>query len=263
MASSASATLDDCNVSDSAWACVLVSDRGTGNLSGCTLYEGVRNALQVLGTGTNVHATKFHFRQNRKGAVVSGGATLTAVACKSSQNSIAGFAAIGKAGAPTPVSVLELIDCTSDSNGVGCSACHGEVRATRVEVTNSSGTGYDVGPWGNMVLTDCSAEYCQGHGVYSSVAAKVNAEGCTFQQNGAYGVLAVATAEVTVKGCHSFQHTTAGFCSVGGAQMKVSSSVSEGDKQGCSVDDTGQLTMEDVTVDGTLQSGPRHGRCVW
>ena len=77
VASSASATLDDCNVSDSAWACVLVSDRGTGNLSGCTLYEGVRNALQVLGTGTNVHATKFHFRQNRKGAVVSGGATLT------------------------------------------------------------------------------------------------------------------------------------------------------------------------------------------
>ena len=58
-----------------------------------------------------------------------------------------------------------------------------------------------------------------------------------------------------MKGCHSSQHTTAGYFVGDRAQMKVISSVSEGDKQGCSAEGRGRLTMEGVTVDGTLQSG--------
>ena len=37
--------------------------------------------------------------------------------------------------------------------------------------------------------------------------------------------------------------------------MKGSDSVSEGDQQGCRAAGGGQLTMEDVALDGTLQSG--------
>lgn len=37
--------------------------------------------------------------------------------------------------------------------------------------------------------------------------------------------------------------------------MTVMSSISEGDKRGCHVEDAGELTMEDVTVDGVLHSG--------
>ena len=36
----------------------------------------------------------------------------------------------------------------------------------------------------------------------------------------------------------------------------MSSSTSEGDKHGCNAGDGAQLTVEEVTVDGTLQSGP-------
>ena len=81
-------------------------------------------------------------------------------------------------------------------------------------------------------------------------------EGCTLGSNGRCGVLASVDAEVTMEGCHSSQHSTAaGYRATRRAEMKVSGSVSDGDQQGCSVDDGGQLTMEDATVNGTLQSG--------
>ena len=59
---------------------------------------------------------------------------------------------------------------------------------------------------------------------------------------------------MTVKGCHSSQHSTAGYPATGYAVMRVSSSASEGGKQGCSAEGGEQLTMEEVTVDGTVKS---------
>ena len=114
------------------------------------------------------------------------------------------------------------------------------------------------------MLTDCSAESCGDAGVYTfgytsgsiNLESKVCVEGCTFKQNVTGGVVAEGQqAVVTVKGCHSSQHDCAGYHATGKARMTVSSSVSEGDAQGCSADQGGQLTMEEVTVDGTIQSG--------
>ena len=102
-----------------------------------------------------------------------------------------------------------------------------------------------------MVLKDCSAESCGDAGVHApGQESKVHVEGCTFKQNGELGVVARQQAEVTVKGCHGSQHSTAGYYAAGYAQMRVSSSVSEGDKQGCSAEGGAQLTMEEVTVNG-------------
>ena len=107
-----------------------------------------------------------------------------------------------------------------------------------------------------MVLTECSAESCPRAGISTTCQeTKIHVERCTIKQNGQRGVEAEQRAVVTVKGCHSSQHGTAGYHAVDEAEMKVSSSVSEGDKQGCSADEGGQLTMEEVTVDGTHQSG--------
>lgn len=153
----------------------------------------------------------------------------------------------------------------SSSRDARCSAT-----ATRLAVTNSRHAGYWVVGSADVVLQDCSANSCGGHGVHcEGPGSKVHAEGCTFQSNGGYGVLAEGEAEVTVKGCHSSQHCrAAGYRAAAasgyraaniGARMEVSDSVSEGDRQGCSVDAVGQLTTEKFTLDGTLYSA----RSVW
>ena len=79
--------------------------------------------------------------------------------------------------------------------------------------------------------------------------------GCTFHENGESGVVAFDRAVVTVKGCHNSQHSVAACSATDTAQMKVTSSDSAGDKHGCSADSGAQLTMKEVMVNGTLQSG--------
>ena len=121
-------------------------------------------------------------------------------------------------------------------------------------VVTNSGHGYIAGS-GDMALTDCSAQSCGIAGVRAyGEGCKVHVEGCTFKQNSEWGVLAELHAEVIVKGCHSSQHVNAGYVAVANAQVNLSC-VSEGDRKGCSTGGGGRLTLEDVTVNGTLQSG--------
>ena len=98
-------------------------------------------------------------------------------------------------------------------------------------------------------------EYDGGH--YAPKGCKGHVEGCTFNQNDAYGVAAFGkNTVVSVKGCHSRQHSTAGNHATCNVHMMVSSSASEGHKHSCTAVNGAQLTMQEVTVDGTLQSGP-------
>ena len=225
-------------------------------------------------------------------------ATLTAVSCTSSNSMEAGFHG-------EKCSQLELTDCVSDEDGVGCSVAIGaRLGATRVAVTRSTGCGYVVSHNAYAVLQGCSAKACGEHGLHcEEFDAVVHASGCTFESNGLCGVLAEHmvdvtvekctfqsngecgvkaegaapehalehafqhvrtrdTAEGTVKGCHSSQHSIAGYLAVGDASMKVSGSISEGDKAGCCASEGGQLTMGNVTVDGVLQTGqlPRRSK---
>ena len=107
-----------------------------------------------------------------------------------------------------------------------------------------------------MVLQDCSAKFCGITGAGGSrQGSKVHVEGCTFHANGKCAVVAYDRAVVTVKGCHSSQHSAEVYYASQESQMKVSSSVSEGDERGCIADRGAQLTMEEVTVNGTLHSG--------
>ena len=156
-------------------------------------------------------------------------------------------------------SILELTDCVSDEDGHGCLVDgRAMLRATRMAVTRSKRSGFVVRERAHAVLNRCSSKACGSHGVCcGDKESKVHAEGCTFQSNGRCGVSAEGDAEVTVEGCHSSQHSiAAGFFAVDRARMKVRCSVSEGDQHGCGVLTGGQLTMEDVTVNGTLQSLP-------
>ena len=88
------------------------------------------------------------------------------------------------------------------------------MRATRVGVTDSMGSGFKAGIGGHMVLMDCSAESCSGAGAQVlDKGSKGHVEGCTFKQNGGGGVVATDHAEVTVKGSRS-QHSIAGDLSL-------------------------------------------------
>lgn len=187
----------------------------------------------MSGEGSSAHATKCHFRLNRDGALAEDEATLTAVACSTYRNAEAGFCSFGRG------SLVELTDCASDRDEVGClvNSC-ATMRATRVEVTGCT-HGYEVGFAGQVVLTDCLAKSCSSVGVrVDGPHAKVHVAGCTDCEG-------LPKRPTRFAGYHAFDK----------AQMKVSSSISEGDKQGCVAEDEAQLTMEEVTVEGTLQSG--------
>ena len=254
--SSGSTHLSSLSVLGSHGSGVGVASSASATLDDCTLSQG-GTWLFVTGSCA-VHATKCRFRKNDNGAVAQHGATLTAVSCTSFENRFSGFESVRQ-------SRVFLTDCSSHIDGFGCVvSLKGVLSATRVAVTNAHGgdqgpcvaLGFDAWAGGHMLLTDCSVESCYGGGVHAfGDGAKVVVEGCRLKQNGASGVMAEQHALVVVKDCHSSQHSTAGYQATGWGWMYVSSSVSEGDKEACSADEGGQLTMEEVNVDGTLQSG--------
>ena len=254
MAGNAAATLDDCQLFECGQACVYVL-HSTCRLTACTLSKSF-GGLEVVGESSSAHASTCHLLHNGTGASarcnpITLGAILTLISCTSSGNKFSGYEAQG-------ASVLEVTDCVSDQDTRGCHVCDGAMlRATRVAVTRSTREGYCVYLRGHAVLNECSAKACGTDGVFTCHAAsKVHAEGCTFQSNGRCGVMAQHEAEATVKGRHSSQHSSAaGYRALSRAQMKVSGSVSEGDQEGCSADLKGQLTMKDVIVNGSTESG--------
>lgn len=107
-----------------------------------------------------------------------------------------------------------------------------------------------------MVLDGCSAEQCGRNGVSATdEGSKADVVSCILKENGEHAAVAAKMAEVTVKGCNRRQHGSAGYFCTPGGQMTVSSSTSDGDKQGCVAERAGFLTMEGVIVDGIVQSG--------
>ena len=101
-------------------------------------------------------------------------------------------------------------------------------------------------------------------------------EDCTVTQNRKGRFHAMGSASVAVRGCFSRDNGGAGFRVGDDAQMTVAHSSSDGDAAGCVAKDNeyvdddddddeyevvrcegrgGVLTMEEVTVDGVVQSG--------
>lgn len=229
----------------------------TCHLNRCTLSDS-KSGICVKGAGSNAHAGTCHLLRNTQhGAGALEGATLAVSSCTSSGNPLFAYYA-GDAG-----SVLELTDCVSDDDGACCQADrYAKLSATRVAATRCRLDGFALFCAAPSVLKECSAKACGGDGVVCSTS-NVHVEGCTLKNNSGCGVMAENYAKVTVKGCHSSGHSSAaGYCASEGTKMLVSGSVSEQDKVGCSIDmdadDTDEeleLTMQDVTVNGTLQSG--------
>ena len=82
---------------------------------------------------------------------------------------------------------------------------------------------------------------------------------CTVAENHKCGIHAQGVASVIVRGCRNRDNGRAGFRVADDAQMAVAHSFSDGDAAGCVADDSlgsGMvLTMEEVKVDGVVQSG--------
>lgn len=105
-------------------------------------------------------------------------------------------------------------------------------------------------------MKECVPASCAEYGVLAvREGTKVDAEGCTLQENVESGICARNKAVVDVRDCRSSRHTHAGYLSDTRAVMTASSSCIQGDNEGCVVNRGGELTMDQVSVDGTLQSG--------
>lgn len=84
---------------------------------------------------------------------------------------------------------------------------------------------------------------------------------CTLEQNEGFGILAKGgKAVVVVRGCCSRGNTREGYKAEGydaecGAHMKVTNSSTDGDRDGCGAINGGLMTMQEVSVDGTVKSG--------
>jgi hypothetical protein len=82
---------------------------------------------------------------------------------------------------------------------------------------------------------------------------KLVLEGCTLQGNEQCGLLADDTAVVEASGCRSIENRgSSGYSAQSGAKVTVQESFSMGDKKGVGVFDGGSLSVENVTVDGTV-----------
>lgn len=128
--------------------------------------------------------------------------------------------------------------------------------ASKVVVSGSKRTGFQVTKGGSAMLRECSAATCGFYEVgVSGEGSSMELDGCTLQQNGQHGAVSTSEAVVEVRDCSSPGNGEEGYCTVGQAQMTVSNSSSDGDHGGCGVDEAGQLIMHEVTVDGVLQSG--------
>ena len=135
-------------------------------------------------------------------------------------------------------------------------------------VTNSFHNGFIV-ETGNAELRSCSVTSCRlGRGMVfggfgpredggPSVEARL--EDCIVAQNDRGGFHALEGVSVAVTGCRSRDNGGVGFEVEHGGQMTVAHSSSDGDTAGCVAHSDGAgggvLTMEEVTVDGAVQSG--------
>lgn len=79
--------------------------------------------------------------------------------------------------------------------------------------------------------------------------------GCTVQNNGDCDVIVEHQAELDMRGTTSTGNMIAGYTAQYRARMTVIISTSVGDRKGYGVSYEGQLTMEDLVVDGVPSSG--------
>ena len=160
-------------------------------------------------------------------------------------------------------SVMELLNCSSDGAlCTGCSVKGGHLLATNLVVTNSRLDGLEIYS-GNAEMKACSVTGCGENGMtFAGICVgkvtEASVQDCLVKQNRGGGIRAVQKATVTVRGCRSTDNGGAGFRVEDGAQMTVVDSSSDRDAAGCVADSdrcNTVLTMEQVTVDGVVQSG--------
>lgn len=70
-----------------------------------------------------------------------------------------------------------------------------------------------------------------------------------------HGIIAECSAQVVAEACCSTENTMNDYHAQTKASMTVRESSSDGDREGCTVVQYGELITEKVNVDGVLKSG--------
>lgn len=251
------ATLSECYVSNPEYYGVAFTQGGTGRVERCTMVDShIGEGVFIHGAGSNAevsHCTMLRNRSNGVFAVDDG--CLTANMCTPSDNMRSGYFVQGAG------SVMELTECTSTGDVMGCMVRNGaKLTAHKVHVSESKCNGFEAHSWAGPVeamLWGCTATKCEEHAVHARTSG-VHVEGCSFHQNGGCGALTTSKAVIFMQGCCSSQNMGEGYSAEFGAKVLVTSSFSDGDKSGCMASEFGELTMDEVTVDGVCQSGTLH-----
>ena len=202
---------------------VLKSCIRTDNQFGC----GAQTKAKLM--ANDCTASSF----NRTGFSVLSGACAVAVfkKCNATKNSIHGVYAADEG------SRLEAQECTLQKN-VHCgvmAAGAAEVLMRGCDSTDNGSDGIVAEPKAKLTAEDCSASFCKGtgfsvhsgacvalqkctaarksiHGVYAAdKGSRLEAQGCTLEQNAHCGAMSASTAEEVVSGCHSTDNGKNGF----------------------------------------------------
>jgi hypothetical protein len=253
-------SMHGCIISSSGYAGVCIHGWATGCLDRCTL-SGVKSqhgGLQVSGPGSHADARHCHFvRNHHSGVYAVDHASVKLVGCKSVGNGMASKHPHAGGFSVTDGGVMELADCRSEGDSVGCMASqHGHLFAESVDVTGSKHCGFLVQEGGQAMLRECTSGECGESGMrVIHEGSQLDAEACTMRKNWEYGVCARGDVRVRMNGCHSLRNRREGFRSCGNAQMTVTGSSSEEDGgSGAGITDGGYLDIEEVPVNDVFKA---------
>lgn len=244
-----------CAASHTCGACMVFSDRGTGELDQCMMEESIgSHGLYVGRAGSRVIASQCEFTRNAlRGAVAINGGVLSARSCTSCGNTGEGFAAIDEG------SVVELRDCRVAGNYIGCEAgWGGRIHAENVHISDARNQGVGVHNGGDAVMRSCTTSGCVQSGVrVQDVGSALEAHACEFTGNGKGGAFVCRGGAAVVFGCRSVGNSSGGYFAELEAHITISGGTSSHNDAGPSVNVKagGVISMDSVEVDGLIRSG--------
>ena len=162
--------------------------------------------------------------------------------------------------------VLEVTDCSSDGDRVGCAATEGAMLVgDNVHVWRSAKDGFCVSHGGQALLTECASSGCVANGMHAGChGSQLTAEGCVARDCRGRGYMVKVEAVASLSGCSSSGNAGAGYFAATDGTMIVSCSSSDGDgvaergvgdstQRGAVAVQGGVLHMEGLTVDGSYK----------
>ena len=193
----AHATVEFCEVEDTADCCIACTQGARGSLTRCVLSGSRAQHGAYVGTSSHMDVTSCRFLQNALyGACAYNGGKLVAEGCMSMGNMGAGFGSLGGAN-------VTMTRCSSDMNVKGVDVVEGgQLRATKSRVNRSTHVGVNVQAQGKCVLTESKVTNSGTEGVLSiHEGTDVKLTACDVDGAKAYCVFVGEGAKGTVRGC--------------------------------------------------------------